>query len=93
MIKCVCVCAISQKLPMSVKYENCMTTTEMRMGQWSMSLILLEPILEEARVEPIVTVMRRMEWLGHVKRTDETENIRAVAEMKMEGKCLKPLSQ
>ena len=47
-----------------------------------------EEILEEAKVEPIATVMRRrrMEWFGHVKRRDETENIRAVAEMKMEGK-------
>ena len=27
-----------------------------------------------------------MEWFGHVKRRDETENIRAVVEMKMEGK-------
>ena len=30
--------------------------------------------------------MRRLEWFGHVKGIDETENIRAVAEMKMEGK-------
>ena len=42
-------------------------------------------ILEEANVEAIATVMRRrrLEWYGHVKRRDETENIRAVAEMKM----------
>ena len=47
-----------------------------------------EAILEEANVEPIamVTRMRRLEWFGHVKRGDETENIRAVVEMKMEGK-------
>ena len=34
-------------------------------------------------------VMRsgRLEWFGHVKRKDETENIRAVVEMKMEEKC------
>ena len=39
-------------------------------------------------MEPIATVMRRrmVEWFGHVKRRDETENIRAVAYMKMEGK-------
>ena len=45
-------------------------------------------ILEEAKVEQIATVMRsrRLEWFGHVKRRDETENIRAVVEMKMEGK-------
>ena len=44
-------------------------------------------ILEEANVEAITTVMRRrrLEWFGHVKRRGETENIRAVAEMKMEG--------
>ena len=36
----------------------------------------------------IATVMRRqrLEWFGHVKRRDETENIRAVVDMKMEGK-------
>ena len=36
-------------------------------------------------VEAIATVMRRgsLEWFGHVKRRGETENIRAVAEMKM----------
>ena len=39
-------------------------------------------------MEPIATVMRwrRLEWFGHIKRRDETENIRVVAEMKMEGK-------
>ena len=44
--------------------------------------------MEEANVEAIATVMRqrRLEWFGHVKRRGETENIRAVAEMKMEGK-------
>ena len=47
-----------------------------------------EEILEEAKVEQIATVMRRrrLGWFGHVKRRDETENIRAVVEMKMEGK-------
>ena len=30
---------------------------------------------------------RRLEWFGHVKRRDETENIRAVVEMKIEEKC------
>ena len=46
-----------------------------------------EEILEEARVELIAMVMRRrrLEWIGHVKRRDETKkNISAVAEMKME---------
>ena len=37
-------------------------------------------------MEPIAMVMRRLEWFEHVKRRDETENIRAVAEMMMEGK-------
>ena len=37
-------------------------------------------------MEPIVLVIRRLEWFGHVKSTDETENVRAVVEMKMEGK-------
>ena len=45
-----------------------------------------EEILEEARVEQIAMVMRRLEWFEHVKRRDETDNTRAVAKMKMEGK-------
>ena len=47
-----------------------------------------EEILEEAKVESIAMVMRRrrLEWFGRVKRRDESENIRAVAEMKMGGK-------
>ena len=46
-----------------------------------------EKIVEEAKVEPIAMVMRqrRLEWFGHVIRRDETENIRVVAEIKMEG--------
>ena len=79
--------------PMSVKDEKRMATTEMRMVRWAMGVSLLEhrrneEILEEAKVEPIATVMRRrrLEWFGHIKRRHETENIRAVVEMKMEGK-------
>ena len=47
-----------------------------------------EEILEEARVVPIAIVMRRrmLEGFGHVKTRDETENTRAVPEMKIEGK-------
>ena len=47
-----------------------------------------EEILEEAKVEHIATVMRRrmLEWFGHAKRRDETENSKAVVAMKMEGK-------
>ena len=59
------------------------------MVRWSMGVSLLEhrtneEILEEARVELIPMVMRRrrLEWFGHVKRRDETDNILAVVEMK-----------
>ncbi len=76
--------------PMSVKNEKRIATTEMRMVRWAMGVSLLEHRRneEEAKVEAIATVMRRrkLEWFGHVKIRDETENIRAVAEMKMEGK-------
>ena len=65
----------------------------MRMVRWAMGVSLLEhrrneEILEEAKVDAIAKAMerRRLEWFGHVKRRGETENIRAVAEMKMEGK-------
>ena len=70
-----------------------MATTELRMVRWAMGVSLLEnqridKILEEAKVEPIAMVTRRrmLEWFAHVKRRGETENIRAVSEMKMEGK-------
>ena len=79
--------------PMSVQDERRMATTEMGMVRWAMGVSLLEhrrneEILEEAKVEHIATVMRRrrLEWFGHVKRRDETENIRADVETKMEGK-------
>ena len=78
---------------MSVTDERRMATTEMRMVRRAMGMSLLEhrrneEILEEAKVEQIVTVMRRrrLEWFRHVKIRDETESIRAVVEMKMEGK-------
>ena len=45
-----------------------------------------EEILEETRLEPIALAIRRLEWFGHVKRRDETENIRAVVEMKTDRK-------
>ena len=79
--------------PMSVKDEKHMATTEMRMVRLATEVTLLqhrrnEETLEEANVEPIATVMRRrrLEWFGLVKRRYETENIRAVAEIKMDWK-------
>ena len=67
-----------------------MATTEMRMVRWAMGVSLLEhrrnEILEEAKMEPVAMVMRRLEWFGQVKRRDETENIQSVVEIKMEGK-------
>ena len=49
-----------------------------------------EPARTGEEVEPIAMVMRRqrLEWFGHVKRRDETENIRAVGEMKIGGRTL-----
>ena len=82
--------------PMSVKDERRTGTTEMTMMQWAMWVGLLEhrrneDILEEVKVEQIATVMRRrrLELFGHIKRRDETENSRAVVEMKKEGKRLR----
>ena len=36
--------------------------------------------------EQIGMVMIRLEWFRHLKRRDETENIRAIAELKIERK-------
>ena len=44
---------------------------------------------EEAKVGPIAMVMRRrrLEWFTHMTKREATENImRAVADLKMEGK-------
>ena len=45
---------------------------------------MINKMLEEANVELIA--MKRLEWFEHVKRIEETENIRAVAIMKTERK-------
>ena len=44
-----------------------------------------EEILEDAKTEQVAKVMRRriLEWFGYVKRSNETDNIRAGAEIKM----------
>ena len=41
-------------------------------------------------MQQIATVMRRrrLEWFGHVKRREDTENIPTVVEMNMEGSAL-----
>ena len=44
----------------------------------------ISEILKESKMEPVMMVMRRLERFGQVKRREITENIRAVAEMKME---------
>ena len=85
-----------KKIPTKVKlhaWQQHVATTETRLVRWAMWVSLLEhrrnkEILEEAKVKPIATVMgrRRLECFGHVKRRNETENNRAVVEMKMEGK-------
>ena len=79
--------------PTSLKDENRLATNEMRMLGWAMGVILLGhlrngEILEEVKVELIAMVMRRrrLEWFGHVKRRDETENTRTAVEMKV-GLC------
>ena len=66
------------------------------MVRWAMSVNRLEhrrneAILEEAETDPIATVMRsrRLEWFGHMKRRQKTENITTAAMMKMVGKCRK----
>ena len=74
--------------PMVAKDETRMERTEMRKVRWAMGMSLFEhrrneEILEEARVERFVLVKRR----------DDTENIRAVIEMKMEGKRLRGKQQ
>ena len=46
-------------------------------GSWERSICQPKhEILEEARVEPIVMIMRRrrLEWFGHVRKRDEAEN-------------------
>ena len=80
---------------MSAKHEKRMATTEKRMVQWGggagVSLLdhrLNDEILEEANVELTAMGMRRkrLEWFGHGKGRAETGGIRAVVDMKTDGK-------
>ena len=83
---------VCETWPISVKDDKCMATTETIMVRCAMGLRLVEhrrnEVLEETKEEPIAIVVRmgRLEWCGHVGRRDETENDRAVVEMKMERK-------
>ena len=69
----------------------------MMMVRWAMGVSLLEhrrneEILEEAKVEPIVTVSYEEEKVGMVHACEEMRwngHIRAVVEIKMEGKRLR----
>ena len=72
---------------MSVKDEKRMATAELRMVRRAMWVSLLERRRNEEILEEAISMVmrRRLEWSGHVTR-DETENIRAVVEMKMEAK-------
>ena len=81
---------------MSVKDEKRMSMFNRDLVRWAVGVNLLEhrrneAILEEAKTDPIATVMRRrrLEWFGHMKRRQRTENITTVAMMKMVGKCPK----
>ena len=67
---------------MSVKDEKRIATTELRMVVRITGMGLLEHLLNEDILEeqgwyhvPITMVMisRKLEWTGHVKRIDETE--------------------
>ena len=47
-----------------------------------------DSIREEAKIEAIAIGMRRrrLQWYGHVRRRDREEDIRMVAEMRIQGK-------
>ena len=69
---------------MSVKDEKRIATS-------AMGVSMLEHRIhreDEARLEPIAMIMRRrrLEWYGHFTIRHGTEKIRAIVEMKMEGK-------
>ena len=61
---------------MSAIDEKRIATKKMRFMRWAMEHRGNE-ILAEAKVEPFTMVMRRsrLEWFGHLKRRDETENV------------------
>ena len=57
----------------TVSLFACMATTEIIMvlqmyEQWELEHRRNEEILEEASIEPIAMVTRRLEWFGHVNR-------------------------
>ena len=73
-----------KKIIRLVKDENHMATIDIADGAMSNGCEPAGP--SEQEWYQLLTKRRRLEWFEHVKRRDGTENIRAVAKMKMEGK-------
>ena len=79
--------------PLTQRQEDKISATEMRMLRHIYNVdwedhITNDSIREEAKIEAIAIGMRRrrLQWYGHVRRRDREEDIRMVAEMRIQGK-------
>ena len=79
--------------PITQQQENRISATEMRMLRYIHEIkweehITNDEVREMAKQEAIAVGMRRrrLQWYGHVQRRDREEDIRMVAEMRVQGK-------
>ena len=79
--------------PITQQQESKINATEMRMMRHIHNIcyedhISNEEIRERAKLEAISVSMRRrrLQWFGQVRRRDREEDIRMVAEMRVQGK-------
>ena len=79
--------------PITQRQEERIEATEMRMLRYIHNVnwedhVRNEDIRKEAKVKPISVSMRkrRLQWFGHVYRREEDEDIRKVADLKVDGR-------
>ena len=78
--------------PLTQRQEDKISATEMRMLRHIYNIdwedhVTNDSIREEAKIAAIVISMRRgLQLYGHVRRRDREEDIRMVAEMRIQGK-------
>ena len=83
---------VNELLPITKKQENRISATEMRMMRHIHKIrwedhVTNDSIREMAKLEAISVSIRRrrLRWFGHVRRRDTEEDIRMVAEMRVQG--------
>ena len=88
MCVCVCVCVYNTVLQRvnSDQKIGILTCKDGILGQWKIKTNA--ELITKYKSQDIVTVIkiRRLEWLGHVIRVNETRSVKKVLEGKLEGR-------